>query len=65
MQWAYNDWNPRMIAAGWQYWANVIPVELEAAGTLGPLIEDLHGRGLRMNVFTSVDVAMDWLVSLD
>jgi hypothetical protein len=59
--WGFNDWNPRTIAAGWKYWANVVPVQLAAAGTLIPVIEDLYKRGLRMQVFTSVEEALHWL----
>jgi hypothetical protein len=61
MNWAFNDWGPRTIAAGWQYWANVVPQELAAAGTLVPVIEHYHEKGLRMMVFSDVDPAIEWL----
>jgi hypothetical protein len=65
MQWAFNDWNPRAIAAGWKYWANVVPEELSAAATLNPLIDALFGMGLRMMVFVDQDSAIQWIDSLD
>lgn len=61
VEWAANDWNPRTIAAGWKYWANVVPQEIVAAGALTPLIEDLYGLGLRMMVFTNPEQALEWL----
>lgn len=59
--WAFNEWQPRTIKAGWKFWAVVVPEDLAAAGTLMPAIEFLYGLGLRMMVFTNVDEALDWL----
>jgi hypothetical protein len=63
-EWGHTDWHPRTLAAGWKYWANVIPTDVEAAGTLAPVIESLYALGLRMQVFTSVEQAVAWLDSL-
>lgn len=63
-QWAINDWIPRSIQAGWKYWANVVPVEIKAAGTLGPFIEVLYDMGLRMMVFSKLEEAQTWIVKL-
>lgn len=64
IQWGFEDWNPRTIKAGWKYWANVVPHEVAAAGTLAPVIEDLYQLGLRMQVFTSTEDALRWLDSM-
>jgi hypothetical protein len=60
-EWGHKDWNPRTIAAGWKYWANVVPEELASAGALTPVIEDLFNLGLRMMVFTNLEAAFQWL----
>lgn len=60
-EWAVKDWIPRSITAGWRFWANVVPEDLKAAGTLIPFIEILHNQGLRMMVFSQPDEAMKWL----
>jgi hypothetical protein len=60
-EWGRKDWNPRTIAAGWKYWANVVPEEVASAGTLSPVIEDLFNLGLRMMVFTDLEEAFQWL----
>ena len=65
LEWGTTNWNQPMIDAGWKYWANVIPTELHAAGSLQPAINDLHERGLRMNVFVSVEQALEWLDNLE
>ncbi len=57
-------WGPGMVAAGWKYWANVVPKEVVAAGTLLPVMEPLSARGLRMRVFTNVEEALRWLESI-
>jgi hypothetical protein len=64
IEWGNRDWDPRTIAAGWKYWANVVPHELAAAGTLMPVIESLYTLGLRMQVFTTVEDALQWLAKM-
>lgn len=64
-EWAIQDWIPRAIAAGWRYWANVVPEDLKAAGTLMPFIEVLQEQGLRMRVFANTETAMEWLENVD
>ena len=64
-QWSATDWQPRTMKAGWKYWANVVPQDLAAAGTLLPIIEMRFEAGLRMAVFTEVDDAIAWLDTLE
>jgi hypothetical protein len=63
-EWGFNDWNPRTIAAGWKYWANVVPTDVASAGTLTPTMNALYDMGLRMMVFDNLEEAMEWLDSL-
>jgi hypothetical protein len=60
-KWAFGDWQPRTMKAGWKYWASVVPEDLVAAGTLIPVIDQLFEMGLRMMVFTNVEAATKWL----
>ena len=64
-EWGRKDWNPRTIAAGWKYWANVVPEEVASAGALSPIIEDLYGLGLRMMVFSNLEDAFQWLDGME
>lgn len=61
LEWGFTHWNKRAIAAGWKYWAMVVPEEMAAAGTLSETMSDLVGLGLRAMVFTDPDKALDWL----
>ena len=60
-EWGVNYWNRVAIDAGWKYWANVVPEEMIAAGSLRPTMEALYGLGLRLMVFDNVEEAIDWL----
>jgi hypothetical protein len=64
-EWAFGNWQPRTIQAGWKYWAAVVPQDLVAAGTLVPVIDNLYQLGLRMMVFTDVDKAVEWLDKME
>jgi hypothetical protein len=61
VEWGFNDWNPRTIAAGWKYWALVVPPEVVAAGSLIPTIESLYKLGLRVMAFADLEEAIQWL----
>ena len=61
LKWSETDWQPRTIASGWKYWANIVPSELVAAGSLIPVIESLHEMGLHMMVFSDFKKAVEWL----
>ena len=63
VEWGFNDWDARTIAAGWKYWADVVPQEMASAGTMIPVIQILFDMGLRMMVFTDLDKAIEWLDS--
>jgi hypothetical protein len=65
LEWGNIHWSPRLIKNGWKYWATVVPDELHAAATMAPIIDELFTRGIRMNVFTDVQKALDWLNSRD
>lgn len=61
VDWGFNIWNRRAIGAGWKYWALVVPEQIEAAGAMQPVIENLYNYGLRVMVFSKMDQAFEWL----
>jgi hypothetical protein len=63
LEWSSTDWQPRTIAAGWKYWAVIVPGEVVSAGTLTPVINALYEHGLTMMVFDDFDKALNWLDS--
>ena len=63
--WGNTVWIPKTIEAGWKYWANVVPEDIHAAGSLVPAIEGLHKFGLKMRVFVEVEDAFKWIKEAD
>ena len=62
--WSMFDWGPRAVAAGWKYWALVVPEEFAAKVSMSGIVEAYYDMGVRVMVFTDVDEAMEWLAPL-
>lgn len=63
--WINNDWLPRVIAAGWKYWALVVPDDVRARMNMGDFVNSFFERGVRIMVFSDFDEAMTWLENVD
>jgi hypothetical protein len=61
--WGQQDWTPRMLEAGWKYWAIVLPQKVIGQMNMQRFIEDNAGLGLTMQAFTDPDEALKWLES--
>ncbi len=59
--WGATEFNPRAIAAGWKFWANVVPEQVATAANMFSIMQEAYDHGLRMMVFTDTDKAMEWL----
>ncbi len=59
--WAQTDWFPRVVNAGWKYWALVMPPEITAQMNLQEFVDTYSAYGLRVMVFNDPDKAMIWL----
>jgi hypothetical protein len=60
-EWVNTSWLPRAVAAGWKYWALVVPDSLKARMNMRDFVEVFYNQGVRVMVFTEVDEAMHWL----
>ena len=61
VQWAKTDWFPRVLAAGWQHWALVMPPRAVAMLNLKAFIDTYRPFGLHVMVFGKPELAMTWL----
>lgn len=61
--WADFNWEPRIIAAGWKYWAIVLPEKTSGQLDSRELIRQYSERGVTARVFVDVDEAYAWLAS--
>lgn len=57
------DWGPRMAAAGWRYWALVVPESLAGRSVMLDVVEGYDKIGVLVAVFTDLEQARTWLVS--
>ncbi len=60
-EWAKTNWFPRVLQAGWQYWALVWPPSTVAKLNLKEFIDTYQPFGLRVMVFNDDKPAMKWL----
>jgi hypothetical protein len=63
--WANSDWLPRAVAAGWKYWALVVPHDVKARMSMSDVIASFYDVGIRVMVFTEVEEAKNWLIQVD
>jgi hypothetical protein len=61
VEWGIEVWNAQTIAAGWRYWAVLVPPAIANAASLMPVIEALYELGLNTKVFTELESAIAWL----
>src|SRR5688572_20233194 len=52
-QWVNDNWLPRAIAAGWKYWALVVPDEIAARMNMVEFVNSFYDMGVRIMVFTN------------
>ena len=60
-QWAQNDWAPRVIAAGWKFWAVVMPEKVMGQINMKRWIKEYSDRGVTVRAFIDPDEAYVWL----
>ncbi len=60
--WAKTVWFPKVLEAGWQYWALVWPPKVLAMMNLKEFIDAYRPYGLRVMVFNDTKQALPWLV---
>ena len=61
MEWTATVWRPRVIKAGWKYWALVLPEKTIGKMNMNRIIKDYADTGVTVQVFNNTDDAMQWL----
>jgi hypothetical protein len=59
--WAETVWGPRVIAAGWKYWAIVLPEKILGEMNMRVWIDLYLKKGVTVKVFSDPDEALRWL----
>jgi hypothetical protein len=60
-KWAYEDWFPQTVAAGWKHWAILQPAKVIAKIKYARATSSWADLGINARVFTDPDEAMKWL----
>jgi len=61
MNWTATVWRPRVIKAGWKYWAIVLPEKILGQMAMKRIIEEYANTGVTVKMFSDPDEAMRWL----
>jgi hypothetical protein len=60
-EWAVTDWAPRVIAAGWRFWAVVLPENTIGQMNMRRWLKTYAEKGVTADAFSDPAVAFDWL----
>lgn len=60
-EWAMTKWSPRVIAAGWKYWAVVMPKKMIGQMDMTGWIKTYAEKGVTVSAFTDPESALRWL----
>jgi len=61
--WGEINWKPRMIKAGWKYWALLLPDRAIGKLSMKGLIEEYKELGVVVEIFDNIDQGFKWLDS--
>jgi hypothetical protein len=59
--WSVGVWSPRVMKAGWKYWAVVMPEKVAGQMNMKRWMAMYAERGITARAFTDPDEAMKWL----
>lgn len=62
--WAMTEWNPRVIQAGWKYWAMILPDKSIGKMNMKRLIANYQEQNVTIEIFEDPDTALVWLSSV-
>ena len=63
LAWGEANWKPRVLNAGWKYWALVMPDKSAGKLAMRPLVEQYLKEGVTVEIFDDSDEAFKWLES--
>lgn len=64
IDWSEENWVVPMIAAGWKYWAVVLPDRNVGKAPMLRVVESFSRHGLQVEIFDSPEAALEWLESI-
>lgn len=62
--WAVKTWQPRVMKAGWKYWAVVLPARVVGQMNMQRWLKLYSDQGITAQVFSEPTAALAWLESV-
>ena len=62
IEWGELYWKPKVLKAGWKYWAILQPEKETGKIAMKPLIEEYLKSGVTVEIFDTPETALDWLM---
>jgi len=62
-EWGINEWSPRVMKAGWKYWALVMPDKVIGQMNMQRFIDLYASLGVIVQIHDDADEALKWLES--
>jgi len=63
-KWVNEEWQPKILAAGWKYWALILPAEAAGKLRMGVMAEQYKKLGVTVNIFSDPDEGFKWLAKV-
>jgi hypothetical protein len=60
-KWTSTEWRPRVLKAGWKFWAIVLPEKVVGQMSMKRIIEEYAKTGVTVKIFDDPENALDWL----
>lgn len=60
-EWSAQDWFPRMVKAGWKFWALLVPGTTVGQLSIKRRAEEYSKAGVTTQVFSDAEAAQKWL----
>ncbi len=62
-EWATKVWSPRVVEAGWKYWALIMPDKAIGKMNMKRLVAAYDDSGVKVEIFDDESSALEWLAS--
>ncbi len=60
-EWTQNVWRPRVLKAGWKYWAIILPENYVGKMVMNNILASYTRLGVTTRIFADPDEALNWL----
>ena len=62
IDWGELNWKPRVLKAGWKFWAVLMPDKVVGKMNMRTLIDEYQKEGVTVEIFDDIDEALNWLI---